>query len=149
MAKKLYADGNNGTVAICEPDADIYNPLSNLNKIYFHSDLNYLCIKHIGNFTKYFPSLGTWAGDEDVISVYKHNLGYTPIMFAIFLSPSELNGMPIVGEFHVQTSGDTNRRSLMIGADDNDIYLRKFDCTAETGLPSFSCEIKFFIMEEV
>jgi len=148
MAKKLYADGNTGDVAICEADANLSDPLGDLDNIYFHSDFNYLHIKKTGTIELSFPSIGKWGGEEEIIQAHLHDLGYVPVMFAIFVSPSGLESLPLAGEFIVQTAGDTGRRSLMVGADSQYIYIRKFDISAEASIPSFDCIIKYFLMGE-
>jgi hypothetical protein len=155
MAKKLYADGNNGTVAICEPDADIYNPLSNLNKIYFHSDLNYLRIIAIINISIDLPYRAADGSDyssaygTDIRNVYSHNLGYVPIIMACFKSPAEINKQPYIGEFPLQTGGNCSLRTLILGADENYIYSREMYLNKDVSFSSITVNTDIFLMDEV
>lgn len=127
MAKKLYANGNTGLVAICDPDADIANPLTNLEKIYFHSDLNYLYAVQIVNgsitlpYRQYNSSDASSAYGSTVYTVATHNLGYTPLVFGYFSDTKQ----SLVGETILQASGTANIRTIQLGADNTRIYARE------------------------
>lgn len=155
MAKKLYADGNTGDVTICEPDADISNPLSNLNKIYFHSDLNYLRINNIINVNIDFPHRGADGSDHssahgsDIYNIYTHNLEYVPIIMAFFESPTEISGQPYIGEFPLQTGGSCSLRTVILGADENYIYSREMYLNKDVSFSSITVNVTIFILEKV
>jgi hypothetical protein len=126
MAKKLFANGQTGLVAISEPIADINAPLSNLQNIYFHSALDYLFVRQIisGSITLPFRQFS----GADVSSAYgaaiynlgSHGLGYTPLVFG-YLSDRR----SLVGETFVQANGTVNIRTVQIGADSQFVYLRE------------------------
>lgn len=91
MAKKLYSEGLTGKVVIydpSQPDA-VTNPLANLDKVYFHSDLNYVGVAAVLEATVTHPAR-TRGGPatqheyrqpnpvEGQVQSLTHNLGYVP-----------------------------------------------------------------------
>lgn len=93
MTKKLYAEGVTGHVAIYEGgnEAAFTDPLNNLDKVYFHSALDYISIAHVWQGTITHPAR-TRSGSEDKYlsgakkplngtqdyALTTHNLGYVP-----------------------------------------------------------------------
>lgn len=127
MSKRLLANGNTGLVSISEPDADVANPLSNLGKIYFHSDLDYLFVRQtiVGSLALPFRqangSDASSAFGSTVYNISTHNLGYTPLVFGFVTGTTQ----SLVGETLLQASGTANIRTVMIGADSSVIYARE------------------------
>lgn len=91
MAKKLYADGNTGVVAIYNPaiPGAFTDPLRNLHGVYFHSDLDYVAVAKVLDFTVTHPARST--GKKGTLHEYlepnpatgavgtlTHGLGYQP-----------------------------------------------------------------------
>lgn len=92
MAKKLFADGVSGDVAIFDPanPAALSNPLENLGSVYFHSALSYMAIVNVatitidhperarsGNINKYGSGYNPTYGSE-TYDLAEHTLGYIP-----------------------------------------------------------------------
>lgn len=127
MSKRLLANGNTGLVSISDPDADIINPLSNLNKIYFHSDLEYLFVRQtvVGSlslpFRQFNSSDASGAFGSTVYTIATHNLGYTPLVFGFVTGTTQ----SLVGETILQAAGTANIRTIMLGADSTVIYARE------------------------
>lgn len=73
MPKVLTARGSDGLVAIHEPDANLDTPVGNLNKIYFHSALNYLSIN-------FYRDVVIDAATQGVTALFAHGKS-RPVMF--------------------------------------------------------------------
>jgi hypothetical protein len=127
MAKRLFANGVTGLVAISEPNANLTTPLSNLQNIYFHSALNYLFVKQTISgsvnlpFRQFNGSDVSSAFGSTVYNLGAHNLGYTPLVFGYFTS----SGQSLVGETILQAAGTADIRTLMLGADNVNLYARE------------------------
>lgn len=95
MSKTFYADGNSGKVAIMEGDLDlnaVNNPILNTNKLYFHSDLNYLyrVAKFSGNATFDAVPANSWNTREVEMGTIAWNIG-SPIIFLGRINGVETN----------------------------------------------------------
>lgn len=92
MAKKLFADGNDGTVAIYDPavPAALTDPLNNLQSVYFHSLLDYVAVAEVFDVTVTHPQRAS-SGSQSPQHAYltpnpvsgevnslSHDLGYQP-----------------------------------------------------------------------
>jgi hypothetical protein len=127
MAKRLFANGVTGLVAIAEPNANLTNPLGNLQNIYFHSALDYLFVRQTITGTINLPfrqfngSDASSAFGSTVYNLGEHNLGYTPLVFGYFTT----TGQSLVGETILQADGTANVRTLMLGADNVNLYARE------------------------
>ena len=93
MAKTLTARGSDGMVAIHEPGANLDNPLSNLNNIYFHSGLDYLQVVQTHTFLLTLPYS---SGANTLHHLLDHGLGYRPMVLASFGDGSPFSGSHIV-----------------------------------------------------
>jgi len=150
MSKVLTAYGSNGKVAIHEPYADLDNPLSDLANIYFHSDLDYLSIVGVVSGTLSLPT--RYASSSDVSSAYgstiynihTHNLGYTPLV----VGSKRDSKQPIVGDTLIQQGGTCNLRSILIGADNNYIYVRELYLNKDTTFSSINIPYTIYIFNE-
>ena len=176
MAKKLYANGVTGDVCICESDADIEHPLNNINKIYFHSALDYLRIETILNVTINLPERkqkndwdapsgreyegNTWGFVN--YQLYYHGLGYRPLFVGYFTSPTELVKIPFCGEFVIQTryedsdyGGVNYFRTILLGTDNNYLYFQEMYSLINSydnqwkSLSAISVGARIFLMSEV
>lgn len=91
MAKKFYADGVTGRVAIFDPavPAALTNPRANLGAVYFHSDLDYVGVVAVFDFVVTHPARGVGGASTEhsyavpnhvtgAIQSLVHNLGYVP-----------------------------------------------------------------------
>lgn len=127
MAKRLFANGVSGLVAIAEPNANLTSPLTNLQNIYFHSALDYLFVRQTitGSINLPFRQFSgadfSSAFGSTVYNLGAHNLGYTPLVFGYFTA----TGQSLVGETILQADGTANLRTLMIGADNTTLYARE------------------------
>lgn len=127
MSKVLFANGNTGLVSIHNGNADINNPLNNLNNIFFHSNLNYLSIVSVISGSIWLPqrvsnaSYHSAAYGSTTYNLGSHNLGYTPLVFGI--NPN--NGQSLVGDVVIQAAGQCSIRTLTIGADNHNIFMRE------------------------
>ena len=162
MAKKLYANGVTGDVIICEADADMSNPLSNIDKIYFHSALDYLRIETIIDVTMNLPQRtrsDRWWGFINY-QLYQHNLGYRPLFAGYFTGPDELVKVPFCGEVLVQAQYyevyldyRDYFRTILLGSDDTYLYFQEFYYVKlaydyET-MPAITLNARLFLMSEV
>lgn len=127
MAKRLFANGVTGLMAIAEPNANLESPLTNLQNIYFHSALDYLFVRQTitGSINLPFRQFSgadvSSAFGSTVYNLGAHNLGYTPLVFGYFTA----TGQSLVGETILQGAGTANLRTLMLGADNVNLYARE------------------------
>jgi hypothetical protein len=148
MSKKLYANGNTGAVSISDGDANTVSPLTNLNKIYFHSDLSYLAVSSIKTGTLSLAS--RTASSSDASSAYGstvHNLGahglsFKPMLFG-YLSSGE---QPILGDVVVQASGNASIRTVTLGTDATNIYAREIYLNKDVSFAALSLAYKIIIL---
>lgn len=112
MAKVLTARGSDGLVAIHEPDADIENPVGNLNKIYFHSGLNYLSI----NFYKDVVINTATSGNFPLFAHGKNR----PVMFL----PIRTDTQDVMGGTCVIASGNQTATCITFNSDNLNINYR-------------------------
>jgi hypothetical protein len=92
MSKRLYASATTGAVCIVEGGSEDYinNPQDHLDKVYFHSNFNYVSAiavsMHTINHTAYTESYETSKGHaypvfkeySETILLTTHDLGYKP-----------------------------------------------------------------------
>lgn len=112
MAKVLTARGTDGLVAIHEPDANIENPIGNLNKIYFHSGLNYLSI----NFYKDVNLNTATAGNFPLFAHGKNR----PVMFL----PIRMDTQDVMGGTCVIASANQTATCITFNSDNLNINAR-------------------------
>ena len=149
MSKLLYASGISGIVSISEGDANINNPLSNLNKIYFHSSLDYLKIRNVVTGTLSLPqrvfsrSDASSAFGNSIYNVHTHNLGYVPLVYGRIQNTSA----PLVGDTLIQEGGTCNIRSLVVGSDSVAIYIREVYVNKDTTYPAISIPYTIYVFE--
>lgn len=127
---KLLADGATGQVAIFTiDDSDpedrdpLDSPLSHLDRLLFHSDLDYPVIvsKHTGSLA--LPSRG--ANQPLVLSTYNlfaHGLPGQPLVFGRLLGLSA-NPVPLSGSVCVQTEGLGFGRWVHLGANSTNVIM--------------------------
>lgn len=150
MSKVLTAYGTTGKISIHEPGADLDNPLNNLGNIYFHSDLDYLSINSIISGTLNLPtrtysnSDASSAYGSTIYNIYSHGLGYSPLVFATRADSLQ----PIAGDTLIQEGGTCNLRSLLVGADNTNIYIRELYLNKDTTFPSLSLPYNIYIFNE-
>lgn len=146
MSKVLYANGNDGRVAIMEASGDINNPLGNLGNMYFHSALDYLYIRSVLSGSISLPQRD--ASGSDASSAYGsttynlgyHGLGFKPMVFG-YLS----NAQPIVGDCFVNAGGSASIRTVTIGADENYIYAREIFLNKDVTFSAYSFSYTVFV----
>jgi len=150
MSKVLTAYGTNGKVAIHEPSANLDDPISNLSNIYFHSDLDYLSITKIVNGILSLPiryasySESSSAYGSTVYSIYQHSLGYTPLIVGVRQDSKQ----PIVGDTLIQQGGACNLRSILIGSDNNYLYIRELYLNKDRTFSSIDIPYTIYIFNE-
>lgn len=82
MTVTLKADGTTGTVAIWEGpgDAPFTDPLGNVARLRFHSDLEYPSIIDVRSGSVTFPALAVNQTRQAVYPLFYHNQGGTPFV---------------------------------------------------------------------
>lgn len=101
MAKTLTARGTDGVVAIHEPGADLNNPLSNLQNIYFHSALDYLNVVRVVNATVDLPAVS--SGITTLYNLFSHGMGRPCLLIARRTD----TGQTLLGSTPVASSGSS------------------------------------------
>jgi hypothetical protein len=148
MGKKLYANGVTGIVSISEDTANIGTPLTNLDKIYFHSALNYLTVATIKTGT--LSLVSRTHSSSDASSAYGstiHNLGahglaFKPMLFGYLTSGEQ----PILGDVVVQAAGNASIRTITLGADATNIYAREIFLNKDISFSSLSLAYKIIVL---
>ncbi|MGE4267186.1 MAG: hypothetical protein AB7F25_07105 [Deferribacterales bacterium] len=115
MSKTFYANGSAGKMAIMDGELDlsvINNPLSNIDKLYFHNSLDYLYkIGSVSGVANY-PSLNgssSWVSLTTVpIGTLAWNDSYVPIIIG------RVNGVENNGSVLVQKNSESSFRFVSI-----------------------------------
>lgn len=116
MPKVLTARGSDGLVAIHEPGADLNNPMSNVENIYFHSALDYLTVVRTVNTTVTVPAITIGKG---FITLFQHGMGRPCLLMARRTDTNEA----ICGTSLAWTGGHVQYwASIAICADDVNVY---------------------------
>lgn len=122
MAKTFTARGADGLVAIHEPGADLDNPLSNLQNIYFHSGLDYLNIVAVVNINLTLPAYGNGAimnGMTQLHNIYSHGMGRACLVLGRRKDTQEA----LTGSSPVSTSASGANGKIAVGSDATNVYI--------------------------
>ncbi len=117
MPKVFTARGLDGLVAIHEPDADISNPVGNLEKIYFHSNLQYLSFAFYQDVVLNLAYNGTTFNNTRH-TLFAHGQGRPVMCLAV-----RDNGDVVAGSM-VLRSSNGNVSFGAISSDNNNVYFR-------------------------
>lgn len=147
MPKRLTAIGTTGRVAIAEPTANLDNPLSNLGSIYFHSALDYFSVVAVLTGTLNLPQRN--ANASDVSSAYgstiynlgSHGIGYNPLLFGAITN----TGQSLVGETPIQAAGLASIRTITLGADAWNVYVREIFLNKDVTFSAVSVPYQVFV----
>lgn len=164
MSKRLYARGTDGVVAIVEggagSDSYITSPLSNIDKVHFHSSFNYMKTPFIYTVQVNFPlrsavyqtggggkkggsyTYGVPTGSSATYLIGTHNLGYSP--GALWF---ETGGIGYSGNYPIQKSGASTRLiSLTLNASTVSIYENCLTYNAD--LPAISKTFSVLVFKD-
>jgi hypothetical protein len=97
MVNTLKIDGENGRVAIYEGEEDLAleaDPLSDLSRVQFHSDLEYVGFKKITK-THTIPALSSGNFRSERVNLGAHGRGFEPILFAVLRGWQNGSGNPV------------------------------------------------------
>lgn len=122
MPKVFTARGSDGVVVIHEPGADIGNPLSNIDNIYFHSSLDYLNIVSVANVNLWLPQYGNGSmmnGITQFHTVLSHGMGRPCLVIARRKDTQEA----LTGSTPVSTSGSGANGKIAVGSDATNVYI--------------------------
>lgn len=154
MSKKLVADGATGAVAIYEGgfDAAFTNPLANLNRVYFHSALDYVGVTLIHSGTIAHPARTASGTNDKYIgsnrhpvngtqewTMVNHNLGYVP--HGILVVGNDM--MP--GLAPVQQAGSASARYVALRLTTTQAILREHWYTFNDNLPAANITYKIYL----
>jgi len=166
MAPRLKAIGSTGTVAIYDADTEaaFTDPLNNLDKVYFHSDLDYFVMRQkfdttislpsrsvpsngdggaittIGGFTIWESGedSGATTGGVDSYQIGTHSIT-DPFPLAI------INGTVISGTLIIRAD-DQRRRAVSVGVTSSEVLL--YECWNGGGgnnLPSENVDVTVYL----
>lgn len=124
MPKKLYADGVTGDVAIYEGgyEAAFTSPLANLNRVFFHSALDYVGVAHVYNGVISHPDRAASGGNDKYLANNKQpqsgtqewtlltfpDAGYIPHGILV------VNGEQLPGAAPIQRNGPASARYAIL-----------------------------------
>lgn len=142
MATRTRKDGTKTAVytvpsLTSTDDAPLSNPLGNLSRVIFHSDLDYMAVQstiQTGTLTLIARS-GTAALTQRY-NLFAHGLGYQPLILGALVG-FEGADRPLLGTIFLQTGSGTNGmgtpnseqgwfRSVQLGADATYVYLHEY-----------------------
>ena len=137
MAKTLTARGTDGLVSIHEAGANIDDPTSNLEKIYFHSHLDYLSILSVHGVTVRSNQFG-------LTELFSHNLGRP----AMYIAVNRITG-DILGGTTVLYSAARYLSAFHLASDNNKIYASFFGSKPPDGTISLNVTLplRIYILE--
>lgn len=151
MAKKLFADGVTGDVVIYQGDDDVRtNPLSRLEDVFFHSALSYMSVVIVMVGQLALPqrtannSEHSTAYGDAIYTIGTHGLGYTPMLFGWI----ENLGIPLTGDTVVFGGAQASFRSVVLGADDDKVYIRERYLNKHATAPAQTLEYRIWLFEE-
>lgn len=137
MSKVLTARSTDGLVAIHEPGADLDNPLSNLENIYFHSNLDYLTAIKMETVTVNIPAIG--FNGKGMLNLFSHPLGRPAILMARRTDTGEaVTGTTVVW------SGNyiRNWNAITLGSDAHNVYAYYFGFQS----PAVSLQVEIVVL---
>lgn len=149
MAKNLYVNGNTGAASISEGQSPVHNPLANLSRVYFHSDLDYLKIIRVVTTSVSLPQRN--ADGSDTSSAYgstiytlgNHGAPETPILLGHVVG----SGQPLAGDTVLQAAGQCSIRSLALGADSQRILLREIYLNKDVSFSALSLTLRIYVFD--
>lgn len=147
--RKLKADGATGKVAIYTvedtaiDDAPFTAPLSNLSRVEFHSDLDYVRVNSVQTGTLNLPSRAKGFPVTARHNLFAHGLGYQPMVMGYAeldstYTLSLLGSVILYGSNDFFTVGsnpgaDGWFRSVQLGADTTYVYLHEYSLLPRSG----------------
>ena len=142
--RKLKADGTTGKVAVyivddtAIDDLPFTTPLSHLDKVEFHSDLDYLAVSSIQTGTLSLPTRTGTTPQTVRHNLITHGLGYQPMVLGCIVGFEGYN-TPLLGTTPIFMTSDVpanhgiRLRSLQLGSDATYVYLHEYVMKADTG----------------
>ena len=157
IKRKLKADGTTGTVAIYTvedtliDDDPFTDPLNNLDRVEFHSDLDYLAISSIQTGTLSLPTRTGTTPQTVRHDLFAHGLGYQPMVLG-HIDGFEGYNTPLLGTTPIFMTSDVpaahgiRLRSLQLGSDNTDVYIHEYVMKADTGYTFPAIDIDWRVM---
>lgn len=155
MPKKLFANGVSGDVAIYEGghEAAFTSPLANLDKVYFHSSLDYVGVAHIYNGVISHPARAASAESDKYLVNNKRplngtqewpllsfpNAGYVPHGILV------VNGEQMPGAAPVQRNGAASSRYIMLRMTQTSAILREHWHTFNDSLAALNVTYSLYV----
>lgn len=138
--RKLKADGATGKVAIYTVDDTAINdapftaPLSNISRVEFHSDLDYLAVASVQTGTLSLPSVSPQYPFTTRHNLFAHGLAYQPLVLGELTNYGgrdvSLLGTTliysVVDVFSSHPAVEGWFRSVQLGADATHVYLHEY-----------------------
>jgi hypothetical protein len=161
--RKLKADGTTGKVAVyivddtAIDDSPFTAPLSNLSRVEFHSDLDYLQIQPIGGNliktgTLALPSHSGTSPGTYRHNLFAHGLGYQPLVIGHLVNFEGYN-TPLLGTTPIRTPMDrtlaatrADMRTVQLGADSTNVYLHEYMLLVSTSLTYPAVDLDWRVM---
>jgi len=147
VAKQLFARGSDGLVSIHDEGANYTSPLTNLDKIYFHSSLDYLRVAYMVdvNLSISAYSVDAFADTVGYATVVSHGLGYAPMMFGVRTD----NKQPVTGSTVIWSSGNASVVTMQMAVDSTYIYLRVYATLRQYASPAMTIPVRIWLFSEV
>ena len=164
VEKILHARQSDGLVVIYNGADDVIDdPLADLTRVHFHSNLAYVSVvkKITGSFP--LPSMSTQTGRSVNHTLAAHNMGFKPFVFGRLLNvdsgPDGTVTYPWVGSVPVQWARDPGdgdyqnggSRWLALGADDTNLRANEIAAVPliSNSLPAITVNYEVFVTDLV
>lgn len=155
MPKKLFANGISGNVAIYEGgfEAAFTSPLANLDKVFFHSSLDYVGVSHIYTGVISHPLREASAQADKYLNNNKKPLNgtqeWTLLNFAdAGYAPHGIlvvNGEQMPGAAPIQKVGNASARYIMLRVTNTAAVLREHWHTFNDSLPATNISYTLYL----
>lgn len=146
-----------GTCAIYEvddlvvDDSPFYDPANNIDRLEFHSDLDYLAIQSIQTGTLSLPSRSGTTPGTYRHNIITHGLGYQPLILG-HIENYEGYNTPLLGTTPIRMASDrtafdaVDMRTLQLGADETYVYIHEYMMLINTSLTYPAVDIDWRVM---
>lgn len=141
----LFARGSDGTVAIYTGASDVVdNPLGDLSRVLFHSDLEYPAIVSEHDITVPLPSR-SGGSSYNAFNLFGHGKAGTPFVLGYI---ANLANVPLAGSVPIATNDTLYGRFVTLGADATWVILHDASIMPVTGsYAAQTLDLKIFVTD--
>lgn len=147
---RFKARGSDGRVAIWRDGSDedpFDEPLAHLDRVLFHSDLNYPVIVSTHTGTLSLPAQSANTETNVNHPLFAHNLGGIP--FVLGYVTIEGNRVPLAGSVPIAWNNAGVGRWLNLGADETNVCIHESSTALSSGYPAVDVDWTVFVTDVI